>query len=73
MDTRAVHIIFSAAGQFTGSKTLMMGRRKAFHFGYHVDDVHPQPVYPFIQPKSHHLIQRLTQLGVLPVEIRLLP
>ncbi|MNI44979.1 hypothetical protein D3C73_993790 [compost metagenome] len=72
MDPRAVHVIFAAAGKLARSKTLMMRRRQAFNLGDHVDDVHPEAVDPFVEPESHHLVQRLAQLRILPVQIGLL-
>ncbi|MNC37662.1 hypothetical protein D3C75_862330 [compost metagenome] len=72
MDPRAVHIIFAAAGQLAGSQPFVMRRRQAFYFGDHIDNVHAQPVYSFVEPESDHLMQRLAQLRILPVEVRLL-
>ena len=37
-----------------------------------VDDVHAEAVDPAIQPPAHHRVDRLADLGVLPVEVRLL-
>ena len=40
--------------------------------GDHVDDVHPEAVHAAVQPPAHHLVDRLPDLGVLPVEVGLL-
>ena len=37
-----------------------------------VDDVHPEPVHAPVEPPPHHRVDGLTDLGVLPVQIRLL-
>jgi hypothetical protein len=48
-----------------------VGQRRVL--GDHVDDVHPEPVDPAVKPPAHHREHGLADLGVLPVEIGLLP
>ena len=40
--------------------------------GDHVDDVHAEAVDPAVEPPPHHRVDRLPDLGVLPVEVGLL-
>ena len=40
--------------------------------GDHVDDVHPEAVDAPVEPPAHHRVDRLADLGVLPVEVGLL-
>ena len=37
-----------------------------------VDDVHPEAVDAAVEPPAHHRVDRLADLGVLPVQVRLL-
>ena len=41
-------------------------------FGDEVDDVHAEAVDAAVQPPAHHRVDRLADLGVLPVEVGLL-
>jgi hypothetical protein len=47
-----------------------IGKRRVL--GDHVDDVHPETVDPTVEPTAHHLVDRPADLGILPVQIRLL-
>ncbi len=40
--------------------------------GDQVDDIHPEAVDPAVEPPAHHVVDRLADVGVLPVEVRLL-
>ena len=40
--------------------------------GDHVDDVHAEAVDPAVEPPAHHRVDRLPDLGVLPVQVGLL-
>src|SRR4051794_12543938 len=37
-----------------------------------VDDIHPEPVDTAAQPEAQHVVHRSLDLGLVPVEIRLL-
>ena len=47
-----------------------VGQRQVL--GDEVDDVHPEAVHPAVEPPAHHRVDGLADLGVLPVEVRLL-
>ena len=45
--------------------------REPRRLGDAIDDIHPEPVTPFVQPEPHHVPDRVADLWVLPIEVRL--
>jgi len=54
-------------------RAVMQGAVRTDVLGDHVDDVHAEAVDPAVEPPPHHRVDRLPDLGVLPVEVGLLP
>ena len=55
----------------SGSVTVRR-RRRPTTLEMQVDDVHPEAVDAAVEPVAHHRVDRLPDLGVLPVEVGLL-
>lgn len=45
--------------------------REPRRLGDAIDDIHPEPIAAFAKPEPHHIPDRVADLRVLPVEIRL--
>jgi hypothetical protein len=43
-----------------------------FIFGEMMDCIHPEPVYPTVEPESQHLAHGLLHFGIAPIEVWLL-
>ncbi|MNC62181.1 hypothetical protein D3C75_1121790 [compost metagenome] len=46
---------------------------KLWNLGDQVDYVHAEPVDAFIEPPGHHIVDFLPHLGIVPIQVRLLP
>ena len=70
VDARAADVVLAAVRSASRVADGAVGQRGVL--GDEVDDVHAEAVDPAVQPPAHHLVDRLADLRVLPVEVGLL-
>lgn len=72
MHARPVDEILAARVILSARPERRLGVREPLVFADEVDDIHSVATSTFIQPKLDHVMDRRSNIRVLPVEIRLL-